>query len=257
MNKIFLIFPVFMLSVAHADLEDIVSRGELRVAVQNQGPPFSFLDKNNRRTGSAVELAELLAKEMGVRVQFQDFDWDGLIPALLSKKVDLIAADMTPTLQRSLKVEFARPFYKAGSFLVVKTGSQFKAKNDCAKPGARIAAVLGSSGEQDAKRLFPKASVKGYKGGGLLILDAVLKGYADCAINEYSSLLAQLAERPRGALKMIESQLSEDPLSFAIHPENSRLLSWVNRFFDTIERDGRLENNLHYWVKSLDWKKDH
>ena len=45
-----------------------------------------MVDQAGARTGSAVELAELMAKEMGVKITFLDFDWDGLIPALLSGK---------------------------------------------------------------------------------------------------------------------------------------------------------------------------
>ena len=45
-------------------LEDIQKRGELRIAVQTQGPPFSLVNKNGERTGSSVELAKLMAKEM-------------------------------------------------------------------------------------------------------------------------------------------------------------------------------------------------
>ena len=91
-------------ATAHAStLEDITKRGELRVAVQTQGPPFSMIDKNGERTGSSVELAKLMAKEMGVKVVFLDLDWDGLLPALLSGKADLLAADMTPTLARGMK----------------------------------------------------------------------------------------------------------------------------------------------------------
>jgi len=61
-------------------------QSELRVAVQTQGSPFSFVDKQGNRTGSSVEFCRLIAEEMGVEVKFLDYDWDGLIPALLSKK---------------------------------------------------------------------------------------------------------------------------------------------------------------------------
>src|ERR1035437_2287851 len=74
---------------AHAStLDDIQKRGELRIAVQTQGPPFSMIDKNGARTGSSVELAKLMGQEMGVKVVFLDLDWDdrgdllGLLPAV-------------------------------------------------------------------------------------------------------------------------------------------------------------------------------
>ncbi|WP_287190689.1 transporter substrate-binding domain-containing protein [Mesorhizobium sp.] len=51
-------------------LDEITKRGELRVAVQTQGPPFSLVGAAGERTGSSVELAELMAKEMGVKITF-------------------------------------------------------------------------------------------------------------------------------------------------------------------------------------------
>ena len=107
-------------------LDDIVARGELRVAVQTQGPPFSLVDAAGKRTGSAVELAELMATEMGVKITFLDFDWDGLIPALMSGKADLLVADMTPTLPRAMKVAFTKPYMYTGAVVFTKAGSKFE-----------------------------------------------------------------------------------------------------------------------------------
>ncbi len=61
---------------ASADVvDDIISRGELRVAVQTQGPPVSFVDKNGDRTGFAIEVVKMMAADMGVELKLLDFDW--------------------------------------------------------------------------------------------------------------------------------------------------------------------------------------
>ena len=69
-------------------LDDIVKRGELRVAVQSGAAPYAFVDKNGNHAGSMVDFAREMAKRMGVELKILDFDWDGLIPALLSGKAD-------------------------------------------------------------------------------------------------------------------------------------------------------------------------
>ena len=169
---------------AHAStLDDIQKRGELRIAVQTQGPPFSMIDKNGERTGSSVELAKLMAKEMGVKVVFLDLDWDGLLPALISGKADLLAADMTPTLARATKVAFTKPFMYVGPVVAAKEGSKFKSTEACKAPGTKIAVLFGSTGEKLAKTVFPKGEIKSYKGGG-----TVLAGRCE---NGPSRLLAQ------------------------------------------------------------------
>jgi polar amino acid transport system substrate-binding protein len=238
-------------------LEEIAQRGELRVACQTQGPPFSFIDKNGKRAGSSIELCEMLAKDMGVKVTFLDFDWDGLIPALLSKKADILAADMTPTIKRAMKIGFTRPFMFTGSVAFVKADSPIKTLDDAKKAGLKAAVLLGSTGETDAKNSFPKAELKSYKGGGPLLIDAVLQGQADFGVNDSSAVIGQMANFPPNSIRVLPDLLSKLPLAFAVRYDSMDLLELVNLFFLNTGLDGRLEQNLNYWVNSLDWKKDH
>jgi polar amino acid transport system substrate-binding protein len=238
-------------------LEEIAQRGELRIAVQTQGAPFSFVDKNGERTGSSVELCELIAKEMGVKVKFLNYDWDGLIPALLSKKADMLAADMTPTLKRAMKIAFTDPYMYTGSVVFVKQDSSIKTLEDVEKAGTKIAVLLGSTGENDAKKAFPEATLKTYKGGGPLLINAVLAGHTDAGVNDGSAVRGQSASFPPNSVRILEGQLSKSPLAFAVRYDSPDLLSWLNLFFLHISLDGRLDDNLNYWVNSLDWKKDH
>jgi polar amino acid transport system substrate-binding protein len=238
-------------------LEEIAQRGELRVACQTQGPPFSFIDKNGKRAGSSIELCEMLAKDMGVKVTFLDFDWDGLIPALLSKKADILAADMTPTIKRAMKIGFTKPFMYTGSVAFVKAGSPIKTIEDARKAGLKAAVLLGSTGETDAKNSFPKAELKSYKGGGPLLIDAVLQGQADFGVNDSSAVIGQMANFPPNSLRVLPDLLSKLPLAFAVRYDSQDLLELVNLFFLNAGLDGRLEQNLNYWVNTLDWKKDH
>ena len=238
-------------------LEEIAQRGELRVACQTQGPPFSFIDKNGKRTGSSIELCEMLAKDMGVKVTFLDFDWDGLIPALLSKKADILAADMTPTVKRAMKIGFSKPFMYTGSVAFVKADSPIKTVDDAKKAGLKAAVLLGSTGETDAKNSFPKAELKSYKGGGPLLIDAVLQGQADFGVNDSSAVIGQMANFPPNSIRVLPDLLSKLPLAFAVRYDSQDLLELVNLFFLNAGLDGRLEQNLNYWVNTLDWKKDH
>jgi len=238
-------------------LDEIAQRGELRVACQTQGPPFSFIDKNGKRAGSSIELCEMLAKDMGVKVTFLDFDWDGLIPALLSKKADILAADMTPTIKRAMKIGFTKPFMYTGSVAFVKADSPIKSIEDARKAGLKAAVLLGSTGETDAKNSFPKAELKSYKGGGPLLIDAVLQGQADFGVNDSSAVIGQMANFPPNSIRVLPDLLSKLPLAFAVRYDSQDLLELVNLFFLNAGLDGRLEQNLNYWVNTLDWKKDH
>ena len=246
------------LGVASAGtLDEIAKRGELRIACQTQGAPFSFVDRNGNRTGSSVELCKLIAKEMGVKVKFLNYDWDGLIPALLSKKADMLAADMTPTLKRAMKIAFTDPYMYTGSVVFVKQDSPIKTLEDVKKPGTKLAVLLGSTGENDAKKAFPEATLKTYKGGGPLLINAVMGGHVDAGVNDGSAVRGQAASFPPDSIRILEGQLSKSPLAFAVRYDSPDLLSWLNLFFLHVSLDGRLDQNLDYWVNSLEWKKDH
>jgi len=238
-------------------LDDISKRGVLRVACQTQGAPFSFVDRNGKRTGSSIDLVEMIAKEMGVKIKFLNYDWDGLIPALLSKKADMLAADMTPTLKRAMKISFVDPYMYTGSVVFVKQNSPIKSLEDVQKPGTKIAVLLGSTGENDAKKAFPEAKLKTYKGGGPMLINAVVAGHTDGGVNDGSAVRGQAASFPPNSVRILEGQLSRSPLAFAVRYDSPDLRRWLDLFFLHIKLDGRLDDNLDYWVNSLDWKKDH
>ena len=251
------IFLSFLGIASAGTLDEIAQRGELRIACQTQGPPFSFVDKNGKRTGSSIELCELIAKEMGVKATFLNYDWDGLIPALLSKKADMLAADMTPTLKRAMKIAFTDPFMYTGSVVFVKQDSPIQSIEEVKKSGTKIAVLLGSTGENDAKKAFPEAELKTYKGGGPLLINAVLAGHTEVGVNDGSAVRGQVASFPPNSIRILPDMLSKLPLAFAVRYDSMDLLEWINLFFLHAGLNGELEKNLNYWVNSLDWKKDH
>jgi len=127
-----------------------------------------------------------------------------------------------------------------------KQDSPLKSVEDCQKPGLTIAVLLGSTGETDAKKNFPNAKLKSYKGGGPLLIDAVLKGHADFGVNDASAVTGQMSNFPPNSGRILPGMLSKLPLAFAVRYD-----------FLHIRLDGRMDENLNYWVNSLDWKKDH
>jgi len=255
-----LALTVVMVGAAAAGtLEDIVKRGELRAAVQSGASPYAFVDKNGKHAGSMVDFAQEMAKRMGVELKILDFDWDGLIPALLSGKADILAADMTPTLKRALKITFCDPWYYVQACVFTKTGASYQVPDDVNKPGVTVGALLGSTGETLAKKFLPRAEIKTYKGSGRMIIQALLAGHVDAGVNDDLAVLTALPDFPPNSVRLLDQRLGtgKDPLSFAVRHESVNLWQWVNLYFDTIRRDGTYDTNIKYWMESMDWKKDH
>lgn len=243
-------------SEANADtVSDIVNRGTLNVAVQTQGPPFSFVDKHGERTGFAVEIVKLIAEDMGVEIEFQDYEWKGLIPALLAEKVDFIAADMTPTPQRALQLNFTQPFYYSEVVAYVGANSDAAAWEDLNKEGVRIGVPQASSHVKFARANLPNAEVVELSGGSPAVAQALSVGRVDAGMT--SREIATQFTREFEGVRVTDGVVVKSPLSFPVRPTDTHLQSWLNNWFRIKHADRTIERMLEYWVLTDAWEADH
>ncbi len=255
-----LVLTVFFAGISFANsLEDIVKRGELRVAVQSGAPPYAFIDKTGVPAGSMVDFTQGMADAMGVKLKVLDYDWDGLIPALLSGKADILAADMTPTLKRALKVTFSDPWIYVQPCIFTTTKAKFQTLADVNKPEVTVGVLLGSTGEVIAKKYLPNAKIKSYKGGGRMIVQALVAGHVDAGVNDDLAVLTVLPDFPPNSIRLLDKRLGQgkDPLAFAVTPDSVNLWQWINLYFKTIRANGEYDKNIKYWMEGIEWKKDH
>nr|6Y16_A Chain A, Amino acid ABC transporter, periplasmic amino acid-binding protein,Amino acid ABC transporter, periplasmic amino acid-binding protein [Thermotoga maritima MSB8]6Y16_B Chain B, Amino acid ABC transporter, periplasmic amino acid-binding protein,Amino acid ABC transporter, periplasmic amino acid-binding protein [Thermotoga maritima MSB8] len=95
-------------------IDEIKSRGYLLVGLSADFPPFEFVDENGNIVGFDVDLAKEIARRLGVELKIVDMTFDGLIPSLLTKKIDVIISGMTITEERKKVVAFSDPYFDAG-----------------------------------------------------------------------------------------------------------------------------------------------
>lgn len=81
----------------------------LKVAADCAFVPFEFVDENNKIVGFDVDLAMAIGEAIGYEVQFLNLAWEGLIPSLLNKNIDMIASGMSITEERAKQVNFSDP----------------------------------------------------------------------------------------------------------------------------------------------------
>src|SRR5690606_23196402 len=97
------------------------------------------------RTGLAIEIVRKMAEDMGVKLVLQDYDWQGLIPALLSGKADMIAADMTPTPKRATQLLFTEPIFFTSVIAFATEDKDFQSWEDLNDPGVTVGATQAST----------------------------------------------------------------------------------------------------------------
>lgn len=236
-------------------VKDIVNRGTLNIAVQTQGPPFSFVDKNGERTGFAVEVVKLIAKDMGVEIEFQDYEWKGLIPALLAEKVDFIAADMTPTPQRALQLVFSEPFYYSDVVAYVAGRSGAAKWEDLNADGVKIGVPQASSHVKFVRDNIPNATVVELSGGSPAVAQALSVGRVDAGVTS-REIATQFTTEFEG-VHILDGTIVQSPLSFPVRPTDTHLEAWLNNWFRLKKADRTIERLLKYWVLSDAWEAAH
>ena len=108
-----------MALVEQSTLEGILQRGELRVGFESGYMPFEMTDKKGNFVGFDIDVAKEMAKAMGVKFVPVNTAWDGIIPALTTKKFDIIMSGMTITQERNLKINFAEPYIIVGQTILL------------------------------------------------------------------------------------------------------------------------------------------
>lgn len=244
------------LTPASADaVQDIVNSGTLNVAVQTQGPPFSFVDKHGERTGFAVEVVKLIAQDMGVEIEFHDYEWKGLIPSLLAEKVDFIAADMTPTPQRALQLVFTEPFYYSDVVAYVAGGSDAVRWEDLNVEGVNIGVPQASSHVKFVRDNMPNATVVELSGGSPAVAQALSVGRVDAGVTS-REIATQFTTEFEG-VRLLDGTIVQSPLSFPVRPTDTHLEAWLNNWFRIKKADRTIERMLDYWVHTKAWETDH
>lgn len=241
-------------SNAETTMQKIVKTGKITIAVQTQGPPVSFVNKAGKRTGLAIELARMMAKDMGVELIIQDYDWKGLIPALTSGKADFIAADMTPTAKRHMQILFTEPVFFSEVIAFAPKSKGYTSWKELDSDKISVGALQGSTFADVVKSLLPSSKLKEYAGGTAAVAQAVSSGRVDAGISDKANVSTFINSNDK--LMVLEGTLSKEPLGFAVRPDSTHLLHALNNYMRLIRYDGRLGEKIDYWWNSTAWEAD-
>ncbi|MGM9536675.1 MAG: transporter substrate-binding domain-containing protein [Intestinibacter sp.] len=113
-------------------LEQVKEAGVLRMGTSAEYAPYEFhtmVDGKDTIVGFDVTMVEEIAKDMGVKVEYTDMDFDGLLGALNADKVDVVLACMTPDETRKKSVDFSELYYEDSNVCIVRKGDEDKIKS--------------------------------------------------------------------------------------------------------------------------------
>ena len=227
----------------HGDIEEIISRGELRVAITEvDQPPFYFMDKNGKLSGYDIDLATKMAEELGVKLVItrEAPSFNDLIPLISSGKADLAISKLSRTLTRSKFVKFSTPYmtFRQGILFnrlqLAKVASEDSVNQFVRNYTGTIGVIAKSSYANYAKENFPKATATEYPSWNAAV-DALTRGEVLSVYRDELEIKRVLASIPNSALlfKPIYFRDLTDPIAIAVKSSNTQLLYWVNIFLES------------------------
>jgi polar amino acid transport system substrate-binding protein len=238
-------------------VEKILERGELRVGFESGYMPFEMTDKKGNFIGFDMDFGRRLAKAMGVKFVPVNTAWDGIIPALMTDKFDIIMGGMTITQERNLKVLFSDPYIVVGQTILLNKKHEGKVKSfkDLNDPKFILTSRMGTTGEQAIKKYIPKATYKGFESEAEAGLE-VINGKADALVYDLPFCGILYGSQGRGKTVFLNEPFTYEPLAWAINKGDPDFLNYLNNFLRQSKGDGFYEKLYNKWIIGSDWKKE-
>jgi polar amino acid transport system substrate-binding protein len=238
-------------------LDDIKSRGTLRVGMEPGYMPFELTNQKGEIIGFDVDMAKRMAKKLGVKLELVSTAWDGIIPSLITGKFDIIMSGMTVTEERAKAVDFADPYIVIGQTALIRKelAGEVKSYKDLDNAKYKIASKLGTTGEIAAKATFPKARYFSYETEQEGIMETV-NGKIDAFIYDSPYNAVAFAEKGQGKLVFLDQPFTDEPLGWAVRKGNPKVLELLNGFLKEAKTDGTYDKIYAKWFKDDAWLKE-
>ncbi len=234
-------------------IEKILRSGTMRVGISTF-VPWAMQDKQGNWVGFEIDVAKKLAADLGVEAEFIPTKWQGLIPALMTGKFDVIIAGMGSTTKRSLKINFTVPYdYSSQTICASKKNAEgFTGIEDFNKPEVTMLARLGTTSVEIIKKRLPKAKMVLFDDEGSMIQE-LLNGKAHGFVTS-SPLPAHTAAKHGETVFALNEPLTADPIAFGVKKGDFDTLATFNTWIRNVESAGWLEEKRTYWWKTTDWE---
>ena len=238
----------FLPATVRADqLDDIKKKGEIVFGVLGTDEPNSFVDPKTREiVGYEVDIAQAIAKKIGVKPVFKQLAVAARIPELQQGRVDILAASLTHNKEREAQIDFSLTTFVTGQKVLVKTASGIKDVPDLA--GKKVLTVKGGTQEPNIRKAVANVDVVTFETTQQAFL-ALQQGKGVGYVNDEASLVNDYAKL--GAAKkdytILPTSISVEPLALGLKKGEKPLKTVVDGVLRDLETSGEADKLFVKW----------
>lgn len=233
------LFPVLLLAFA---LTGCGRRGvpysekPLVVGMDLSYPPFETIDERGTPAGVSVDLANALGGYLQRPVRIENIPFTGLIPSLLTGKIDLILSSMTDTSERRKTISFSDPYLRTGIAVLAGKNSGLISSADLDHPGRTIAVRQGTTAQTWAAEHLKNCRVLVLDKESSAVLE-VMQGKADGFLYDQMSVWKNQKEHPSETVALLEP-IQTESWAIGLRPGDEALKGSVNAFLGYLRSTG-------------------
>lgn len=226
--------------------DEIKKKGEITVGLLVDFPPYGTVDASNKPDGYDADVARLLAKDLGVKLNLVPVTGPNRIPFLLTNKVDVLVASLAVTPERAKQVQFSRPYSAATIVLYGDKKKTIKVPADL--KGVRVAVARASTQDTALTAMAPEGTEIRRFDDDASAMQALLSGQVD-AIGCSTTVAAQIAKRAGDAYEN-KLVLKQQLMAVAMRLEQNDLQKTVNGFVAKNTANGELNKLYQKWLSA-------
>ncbi|MGU3494178.1 transporter substrate-binding domain-containing protein [Xanthobacteraceae bacterium A53D] len=223
-------------------LQEILLRGTARIGLLIGTPPFGSVDAQGIPLGYDRDVAERIARYLGIRADYVGLTPSARIPALQGGRVDFLIATLNPTPERARSVMFSSPY--GGLDMVMTSFAARRMEGWSDLDGLRIGATRGSP-QEAAVRRAGALSITLYE-DDMSVANALVSGQIDAAPLP-DAMVRWLARQAPPTRLNVGFRLYAQVNAMAVRPGNFELLQWLNTTISAMRRSGELDALYRKW----------
>lgn len=250
-KALILILMTLLCSLGYAmdRVEKIVEKGVLRVGTTADYKPFTYKEGKEYK-GYDMEVARLIAKELGVRLEIIPTTWKTLLEDLNSDKYDVAMGGITRTVERQIKAQMSNPYLVFGKCYLVRKGEaqKYNSIEVVNNPDVRVGVNIGGTNEKFADGNLPKANIIRYK-NNLDVPVAVENGDVDVMITETPEAITYEKNNPKLEGALVETPLTKSQMGYVVKSDEVHLLNTINFILEELELRGEIGKLKEEYLK--------
>lgn len=236
-------------------LQEASERGSLRVGISSF-VPWAMQNKKGEYIGFEVDVAKRLAEDFELELELFPTRWSGIIPGLLTGKFDMIISGLSITPERSLRVNFTRPYDYVFIEAVGRKDKLGEATDfEVLNTSETIVAVRnGTTAALAAQKMLPKATLRHFDDEAPAVQE-MLTGRAHILFASAPLGSFEVLRDSANLRHLREEPIFPQPISIALRKGDTDSLNALDAWIRIVENEGWLKERKAYWFQSKEWEE--